>query len=154
MKKLIFLPFLVLLLANCSKDNPVKTNSLQVEMLVEYENNKLRIREEIAVYLFEKVNLLNGYTLGQEGKLINETTGAEISYSQKKISSTGTVFFDNLENTTHTIVVDASKTFVEEFSGNKINGSSINLSAPLHKDGGELTFSFDIWPYSPSTIYR
>ena len=100
------------------------------------------------VYLFYNINIHDGYSYVGNGFLENDATGEKIGYSQKKINSSGSVFFDNISRKTHTVSADASELFKITTSNlHKIQTVSINLDSQLHNGEGEINLTFDIWPY-------
>lgn len=154
MKKLVLL-LLTVSLFSCSGDDATDDlNSIMVSAYIEYEDNEFLVSEEFPVYYFEGVNLLDGYDLGPNGTLIDEDTGSSIRYTRKLTTTNGIALFEDLPEATHTVLVDMTGTFREDSQVNKMKASAINLSNALNEDGGEIKFTFDIWPWDPSSIYQ
>ncbi|WP_300441388.1 hypothetical protein [Christiangramia sp.] len=154
MKKIILSIFTLILIVGCTKDESDSKTNLTVRLYYEYENTDYLIGESSTVYIFDGINIHHGYAPISNGRLIKENTGEEISYSQKFTTSNGSVFIENLDRKTYAVIADMEDTFVDEFSGNKIISTSINLNNQLNQDGGKLDFTFDIWPYEPWTIFN
>ena len=68
--------------------------------------------------------------------------------------STGAiVIFSGLKMKTYAVVVDMSDILNDKMD-KKVWGMSTNLGNELNKNGGELDFEIDIWPYDPWDIEK
>lgn len=152
--KRLFLLLSIFVAVSCSKDDEERT-SLEVVVKYEYNDTEFLASEDgVVVYLFKEVTIHDGYSPAANGKLVDEETGEEIEFDKKIKTSDGYVLFENLERTTYTVIVDLSESFEDGYVDNEISASSVNLNNQVSKDGGSLEFVFDIWPYSPTDVWK
>lgn len=153
MKRFLLISILIIsVFSSCSKSDE-GTALLNVNVTYDYNATKSPF-SGVTVYLFKDINLVDPndptvkeYSYVGNGVLKKISTGDKIQYSEKKVTNQGTVQFNNLSTAYQTVVVDASSILkAADFSDRNWQISSINLN---NKSEANLSFSFDISPYTP-----
>ena len=154
MAKRFILILTILSLLSCSKEDDSAIRSFFVEASVWHQSEKIPVDQKFTVYYFENINVNEGYIAQPGGILINDETGESVSFYRKFEVETGKVTIDNVPHDIHSVILDMSDTFRSDIDIVKLGVVAWNAGTEHYDNGQGVELTFDISPYTPSTVFQ
>ncbi|MUP47412.1 hypothetical protein E0K83_16850 [Gramella sp. BOM4] len=154
MAKRFILILMALSLLSCSREDDSRIRSFFVKASVWHQSEQIRVDQNFTVYYFENINVNDGYTAQPGGILIKDETGESFSFDRKFDVVNGKVIIENVPHNIHTVVLDMTNTFRSDIDIVKLGVVAWNAGTENYDKGQGVELTFDISPYTPSTVFQ